>query len=302
MNRNVLNKLLVFPYLKQQYNDLKRLKANACFPAGHFYSPIIDKEEVTAFEDQIWKKQDPSISGIELNVQDQLDLLRSFEAYYDALPFGDELKPGLRYKYLNGFYSYSDGIMLYSMIRHLQPNNIIEIGSGYSSAVMLDTNDQFFRGKINLTFIDPYPERLYSTLNKAEKLELAILPQRIQEVDLDAFTKLSENDILFVDSSHVVKTGSDLNHILFEILPRLKKGVFIHFHDIFYPFEYPKKWVLEGRNWNENYFLKAFLMHNSAYKIRLFTNYMHKFHKAAFQNMPLCYKNKGANIWIEKTC
>ncbi len=96
------------------------------------------------------------------------------------------------------------------------------------------------------------------------------------------------------------KTGSDVNYILFDILPILNKGVFIHFHDIFYPFEYPKKWVYEGRNWNEDYILKAFLMYNSEFKIRLFSHYLHELHKDTFKDMPLCYKNTGGNIWLEK--
>ena len=91
-----------------------------------------------------------------------------------------------------------------------------------------------------------------------------------------------------------------MNYILFDILPVLKSGVLIHFHDIFYPFEYPKEWVLSGRNWNEDYFLKAFLMYNNKFEIRLFSDYMHKHHKEAFIDMPLSYKNPGGNLWIEK--
>jgi len=80
----------------------------------------------------------------------------------------------------------------------------------------------------------------------------------------------------------------------------LKSGVLIHFHDVFYPFEYPKEWVLNGWNWNEDYFLKAFLMHNNQFQIRFFSNYLHLHHKEVFQAMPLTYLNTGGNFWIEK--
>jgi len=88
--------------------------------------------------------------------------------------------------------------------------------------------------------------------------------------------------------------------VLNQILPRLKEGVLIHFHDVLYPFEYPKEWVFQGRNWNEDYILRAFLLYNSKFEILLFSDYIHKHHKEAFVDMPLTYKNSGGNLWIEK--
>jgi len=113
---------------------------------------------------------------------------------------------------------------------------------------------------------------------------------------------LKEDDILFIDSSHVSKIGSDLNYIFFEILPHLNSGVLIHFHDIFYPFEYPKKWILE-RNmvFNENYILRAFLEYNSAFNILIFNDFLQYYYKDWFsENMPLCLKNQGQSIWLRK--
>jgi hypothetical protein len=127
-----------------------------------------------------------------------------------------------------------------------------------------------------------------------------VIEKKSQEVDLEVFKQLEKGDVLFIDSTHVAKTGSDVNFILFSILPVLKKGVLIHFHDIFFPFEYPKKWVYRGNNWNETYFLRAFLMYNTNFKIKLFSHYMHRFHQDTFKEMPLSYKNPGGNIWIEK--
>ena len=151
-----------------------------------------------------------------------------------------------------------------------------------------------------MTFIEPFPARLFSLLTLKDKKNINLIKSEVQSVHLDNFKKLEAGDILFIDSSHVVKTASDVHFILFDVLPILKRGVFIHFHDVFYPFEYPKKWVLSGINWNEDYFLKAFLMYNDEFEIRLFSEYLHRFHDIAFEKMPLCYNNIGGNLWIEK--
>lgn len=154
-----------------------------------------------------------------------------------------------------------------------------------------------------MTFIEPYPERLLSLLKEKDNQNHKTMVNNVQDIELEVFDKLNENDILFVDSSHVTKTHSDVNWILFEILPRLKKGVLIHFHDIFYPFEYPKQWVLnqKGFGWNEGYILKAFLMYNNQFKILMFNTFLEYFHKDWFdQNMPVCMKNQGGSIWLRK--
>jgi hypothetical protein len=104
-----------------------------------------------------------------------------------------------------------------------------------------------------------------------------------------------------VDSSHVVKIGSDVAHIIFEILPRLKPGVIVHFHDVFYSFEYPKEWVKEGRAWNEDYFLRAFLQYNSVFQILYFNSFMGQFYQNELERkMPLCLRNTGGSLWMKK--
>lgn len=106
---------------------------------------------------------------------------------------------------------------------------------------------------------------------------------------------------MFIDSSHVVKCGSDLQFLIFEVLPYLKPGVFVHFHDIAYPFEYPSEWLLEGRYWNENYFLRAFLSYNSEWSIHFFTTYVYfRFGDLIREKMPLCTKNPGGSLYIQR--
>jgi predicted O-methyltransferase YrrM len=158
------------------------------------------------------------------------------------------------------------------MMRYNKPRCIVEIGSGFSSAVMLDTLDERNEGMTSLIFIEPYPDRLKSLLRDTDYQRCRIAEQRVQDVDTGIFSALEPGDILFVDSSHISKVGSDLNFILFNILPLLKAGVVIHFHDICYPFEYPRDWIYNGIFWNEAYLLRAFLMNNERYKVILFNH------------------------------
>jgi predicted O-methyltransferase YrrM len=295
---SILNKL---PYVKVLYNENMNLKRNSCFPPGHFYSTIISVEDVKKRQNDVWSKENiDGIKGVNLNVDEQIELVNQFEQYYSEIPFTENKNSNNRYYFENEFYSYTDAIFLHSMIRHFKPKQIIEIGSGFSSAVMLDTNELFFENSINLTFIEPYTDRLKSLLKVNDYAATTIIENDVQNVGIETFEKLKSGDILFIDSTHVVKTGSDVNYIFFEILPKLKSGVLIHFHDIFYPFEYPRDWVFAGRNWNEDYFLKAFLMYNSDFEIKLFSHYLHKHRKHIFDNMPLCFRNTGGNLWLMK--
>ena len=298
----IKNNLSKMPYIRALVSENKKLKQFSMFPPGHFYSPIVDTNNIEKSKSEIWKERTPTeIHGISFNDDAQRTLLGKLAQFYDDLPFEDTKQPGLRYYYKNKFYSYTDAIVLFGMLRHLKPKRVIEIGSGFSSAIMLDTNELFFDNKIQLSFIEPYPERLRSLMTEKDSKTSKVYETFIQQVDTSIFTELEAGDIVFVDSSHIVKTGSDVNFILFEILPLLKKGVFIHFHDIFYPFEYPEKWVMKGFNWNEDYFLRAFLMYNDAFEIALFSHYLHKRHPKAFTNMPLAYQSTGGNLWLRKT-
>ncbi len=301
MRKRLIHLLNKLPYIKGLYAEHLRFRKNACFPPGHYYSSIVSVDEVRENETAIWKDStSPTLVDIDLNVAEQKEWIEKLTAYYNELPFKEMKVKGLRYYFENEMYAYTDGIVLYAMLRELKPQRIIEVGSGFSSALMLDVNQLFFSGGIQLTFIEPYPERLFNNITDRDRQSATILDKKIQEVDVSLFETLGAGDILFIDSTHVAKTGSDVNHIFFEILPRLKPGVWIHFHDIFYPFEYPKGWVYGGRNWNENYFLRVFLMNNRDYVIKLFPHYLHLHHEDVFAEMPLAYKNKGGNIWLEK--
>lgn len=289
------------PHIKDLLQRSREFDKNSCFPPGHFYSPIVSVDDIKRREVKIWKPDELSeIKGIDLNVEQQLALTSKLSAFYSEMPFKKDPTPGLRYYFINDYYCYTESIILYSIMRHFNPRNIIEVGSGFSSAVMLDTNDMFLNHQTRLTFIEPFPDRLNSLLTEKDKLSVNIVTQGIQSVDLNIFNQLQKDDILFIDSTHILKTGSDVNYILFEILPRLNEGVIIHFHDIYYPFEYPKKWVFEGRNWNETYALRSFLTYNRHFEILHFSDYLHRFYPQAFNLMPLTYQNTGSSFWLRK--
>jgi hypothetical protein len=270
-------------------------------PAGHFYSAIPSREEVRQRAAQLFGARPRTLPGVDLRESAQLELLRAMKKDYDEQPFSEKHTPPRRYFFENPSYSYSDAIFLYLMIRHVQPKRILEVGSGYSSCVSLDTSELFFQNAIKFTFVEPYPDLLRSLLRAGDADRIRICPTQVQAVDLDLFKELEANDILFIDSTHVSKVGSDVNFIFFEVLPRLAPGVYVHFHDVFYPFEYPSAWIYEGRAWTEDYLLRAFLTHNSEYEVVLFNSFLEYFHRQYFvDNMPLCLRDLGGSIWLHR--
>ena len=175
------------------------------FPPGHYYSPIPNWREVRLHESEIFGDAPRCIPGIELNESGQLALLGHFSGYYADMPFKAHKVERLRYYFDNPWYSYSDAIFLHCMLRHLKPKRIIEIGSGFSSCVVLDTNELFFDESIETTFIDRDLGRLMSLFKEGDRNRITLIPEPVQRVSLDKFESLEANDILFVDSSHVGK-------------------------------------------------------------------------------------------------
>jgi Predicted O-methyltransferase len=266
---------------------------------GQFYSPVPDIEFIERRRERLFRQHPSHIPGIDNNVETQLTLVAAFSDYYPDLPFPEEQRPGRRYYFENPYFSYADAIALYSMMRHYQPRNIIEVGSGYSSAAMLDTNDLFLAGRTTMTFVDPFPERLRGLMTPQDKQRHEIIDDIAQDVPIERFRTLTAGDILFIDSSHVAKIGSDVVYLMTEVLPQLRPGVVIHFHDVFWPFEYPEEWVQEGRAWNETYMLKAFLQFNEQFRILFFCSYLALHHRAVLeQYLPLVFKNTGGSLWL----
>lgn len=293
---NRLDEYLRLYYAKQQQKEFP-----SEFPPGHFYSPIPDHKDVLSKSDALFQDDEDIGFDINLNSDGQRDLLEELASYYGEYVWTEEPSDKYRFRLGNGYFAEADSLILYSFMRHFKPSRMIEVGSGYSSALMLDTNEHYLNSSVRFTFVEPFPERLISVLREKDNKHSRLIVDGVQNVDISEFEKLERNDILFIDSSHVSKVGSDVNYIIFKVLPALKPGVIVHFHDIFWPFEYPKEWVLGGRSWNEAYMLRAFLQYNNCWDVLLFNSFVaQKYHRFINEKMPLFHKNTGASLWLQK--
>jgi Methyltransferase domain len=191
--------------------------------------------------------------------------------------------------------------VLQAMLRHVKPRRMIEIGSGYSSLVTAQVNREFLGSKMRFTCIEPHPfDFLLAGVPGISELHV----QEIQDVPLEMFEGLNSGDVLFVDTSHALKTGGDVSWIYNQILPRLDGGVVVHLHDIFLPGEYPERWVLEGWGWNEMYLVQSFLAFNEAFEILFGVHYMIQKHwKALRKAFPRLSKKRAfwcSALWIRR--
>ena len=274
--------------------------ARLWMPPGHYYSPIAAAADVEHALAAV-AAAPRTLPGIELDEAGQLALLERVARGFPDLPWEPVPRPPLRYHYANHFFGPGDAIALAGMLRELRPRRYVEVGCGWSSAAALDVNDRFLDGAMRCTFIEPYPERLRALLPASDLARVEIVERRLQDVGLAPFLELEANDVLFLDSSHVAKAGSDVNFALFEVLPRLRPGVHVHVHDVFHPFDYPPAWLQEGRNWNEGYLLRAFLTFNDKYAVVLFNDYLARFHGGAIAHvMPVFMQNPGGSIWLRR--
>jgi hypothetical protein len=275
---------------------------------GHFYSPIPDLLEIQNESVEIFNRSPKSLPAIAINEETQIGLVTEFSRFQKEISFPEKKAPNYRYYLDNAYFSYGDGVALYSFMRHFRPKRIVEVGSGFSSALMLDVNERYFDGDIKFTFIEPYPDRLFPLLSDRDRQLHEVVTRVVQQVDSNIFNNLNEGDILFIDSSHVAKTHSDVLHILFNVLPNLKNGVIVHFHDILWPFEYPESWITAGRAWNEAYFLRVFLQYNPIFEILFFNSYMELHQREILEkDMPLTLKTPSSTVtpgntslWLRK--
>lgn len=296
------------------YNFVFRLFFQKMFPIwqkmgfhitpSYFYGPVPDTRTL---KDELWKKKSELV-GIDINEENQIELLSQFSSKfnveYESFPRN---KTSIPYQYYvnNSEFESVDGEILYCMIRSFKPNKIFEIGSGnstYLSAQAILKNQEDNGHECKLIVFDPYPnEVLKSGFPGLSEL----ISTKIQDVPLSKFSELKENDILFIDSSHVLKIGSDVQYEYLEILPRLRKGVIVHSHDIFLPAEYPKEWVLKAyRFWTEQYLLHAFLAFNDSFKVLWAGSYMHLKHPDKLETAFNSYKRDERwprSFWIRKT-
>ncbi len=282
--------------------DIDTTGISTAHPNGHFYSPVVDPEELRREYPRIWPTEISNLPGIDLNDgHHEYVLTEEFGKYYGDFQYPEHgsADSELEQFYIrNSQFSWLDARALFVLLRAWRPRRLIEVGSGYSTTLIADVNHRFLSEVCEVLSIEPYPRPF---LKKMQRIEL--LEQKVQLVPYEVFERLEAGDILFIDSSHVSKTGSDVNYLYLEILPRLKPGVRVHVHDIFFPLEYPTEWVLEeNRSWNEQYLLRALLMFSNKFRV-LFSSMNalvnHKKLLSAALHRPIDKLYGGCSIWFE---
>lgn len=272
---------------------------------GHFYSPIVDPAELQSQVERLWPAQ-PEILGIDFNDASHEHVLRElFPRYISGYEYPELLEetPDLRRFYTgNSQFGWLDSRALFVLLQAWRPRRMIEVGSGFSTLLAADVNWRFLDGAIEVTCIEPYPRAF---LRQGIDGVTRLIEDKVQNVGLAEFQRLQAGDVLFIDSSHVAKTGSDVNFLFFEVLPRLARGVRIHLHDIHLPHEYLRDWVLvENRSWNEQYLLRALLMYSQGFRVLFGCNYAYsRFPELVRTALALPDGNAfgGGSFWIERT-
>jgi predicted O-methyltransferase YrrM len=274
------------------------------WPLGHYYSPMPDprKLAIEPARSRIWPAQPRPTPGIDWREKAQLSLCRKFARQtppeFATEPTGDPTD----YDESNSMYHPLDALVLQALLRHLKPARMIEIGSGYSSLVSARVNREFLGGKMRFTCIEPNPrDFLVEGVPGISDLHV----QEVQEVPLELYDELGDGDVLFIDTSHTVKTGGDVSWIYNQILPRVNPGVVVHLHDIFLPGDYPEQWVVEGWGWNEMYLVQSFLAFNSAFEIMFGVRWMIQNHwdalLKAFPGLTEARAEWTSALWIRRT-
>lgn len=262
-----------------------------------FYSPIPDTGKLPS---STWQKAS-DMPGIDMNDSEQLHFIRNVLSFYQG-EYGQYPQKAtgnkFEFSYENDQFVGLDPAVLHSFIRKLKPNKIIEVGSGYSTLVT--SNAMRLNGSGEIICIEPYPRDF---IREGVQGVSRLYQCPVQDIDLSIFQELQENDILFIDSTHVAKIGSDVLYLFFEVLPRLKPGVLVHIHDIFFPHEYPEMWIREKNFfWSEQYILQAFLIGNSMFRVKYSVGYMGRKYKEELLNFFPNYGigMGGGSFWMVK--
>ena len=277
----------------------------ACrFDLGHYYSPLPDNRELAREprHSQVWPTTPRATPGIDWNADGQRRLVTEVFAGQGRLEFADD-ESGDATEYWTGNDQYPplDAWVLEAFLRELRPARTIEIGSGFSSLVTARVNRELLGGSMAFTCIDPYPRQVL--LDGVQGIT-DVRVEQVQDTPLSLFDELDERDVLFVDTSHTVKTGGDVVWIYGEIIPRLRPGVVVHIHDAFLPGDYPEQWVREGWGWNEVYLIHGFLTFNSAFEVLFGAQWMlHHASDAIEQAFPGFARHReggGASLWMRR--
>lgn len=275
-----------------------------CLPLRvHYYSPVPD---IADLEQRNYFRYRSKLPGIFWREAEQLAFLAGLGNMYGRecdWPMGSTTEPYQYYTENDGF-GYGCAAGLHCIIRYLRPRRIIEIGSGFSSLVISSALGLNKTPETEYTIVDPYPKPVINSLPRVTRF----INQRVELLDVDFFESLEKNDVLFIDSSHTVRIGGDVNYLILEVLPRLAPGVAVHFHDIPMPNEYSEVYYKNPQFrvfWTESYLLQAFLCFNSQYEILLTMSYLmterrEEFSSAFEHYNPEKHRAISSSFWIRR--
>jgi predicted O-methyltransferase YrrM len=273
------------------------------WPLDHYYSPIPDSR-VLAREparSRVWPPTPRGTPGIDWREEEQIALLHQLGNLSEMKLAETATGDPREYYSSNEMFASLDGWVLQGMLRHFRPRRMIEVGSGFSSLLTARVNREYLDGLLDFTCIEPEPaDFLKAGIDGISRLIIS----RVEELSVDPFLELGDGDILFIDTSHVAKTGGDVVFLYQEVLPRLAPGVIVQIHDIFLPADYPPAWVLSGRAWNEQYLVHAFLTFNSAFHVLLGVAWLSINHgdlfASVFPGAAEDYHSGGGSLWIQR--
>jgi hypothetical protein len=266
---------------------------------NHYYSPI---PNLSTLKPNVFQKES-KLTGIDLKIDSQVRLIKKLSKFSKELKDLTYVTPEIdnqkdpKFYFGNMAFDNFDACIYYCLIRLLKSKTVLEVGSGWSTKIAAKAAST--NKNTDLISIEPYPQPILK--NGFEGLSKLIIKD-VQSVPMDIFLKLNQNDILFIDSSHTVKIAGDVNYLFLEVLPRLKKGVYVHIHDIFLPWEYPQEWVKnEFRFWGEQYLLHAFLLFNSSFEVVFSNNFFFKKNPDLVKrSFPVLKKFSSGSFWIRK--
>lgn len=277
----------------------------AAFPNGHFYSPVPNVTELESRAPSLFAPRE-AMPGIDLDpaghealIAAAMPLAREFDPPTTA--DGGELE-ATRYFSGNSQFAGLDALALFALLRHWRPRRIVEVGSGFSTLLIAEVNRRFLGGSVHVTCIEPYPRPF---LRAGLPGVATVRVEAVQDTPMALFAALEAGDVLFIDSSHVAKTGSDVVHLLLDVVPTLAPGVRVHVHDVFLPDDYPSAWsIAENRSWNEQYLLRALLTDSPRYHVLFAAHHAARTHHGALrqalglaEGAPL---PSGGSFWFER--
>jgi len=281
------------------YADNKAVRTH--WPPGHFFSPVVDPDRVVDYWKMCRASEPQAIAGINFRLDAMNEFWIKNKQFISETPFREEPDGQNRYYYGIGPYPVGDAVTLRAVINHYRPRRIVEIGSGSSTACMLDSAEHAGLADLQITCIEPYPARLRRMLREGDGDRVRLYEQELQGMPLDVFRELEENDILFIDSTHVLKTGSDVHYELFYIIPTLKPGVLVHWHDCRFPFEYsPIQVFQKNYSWNEAYAVRLLLMDSTRLQIVFYSSlFAHLQNDLVTETLPVFLRNPGSGLWVK---